>query len=118
MGIINTNLKVINPSQPSKYFEGEFLVDTGAQYTVIPLDIWKKIGLKPQRKQKFILADGKIVERQIGGAYIEYEGVRATSPIVLGEKNDSFIMGVVTLESLGLSINPFTRKIYSAKLML
>lgn len=118
MGIVNTYLKVINPSQPSKYYEGEFLVDTGAQYTVIPLSVWKKIGLKPQRRQKFILADGKIVERQIGGAYVEFEGVQSASPIVLGKKNDSFILGVVTLKSLGLSINPFTRKLYSAKLTL
>lgn len=118
MGIVNTFLKIINPVEPKKFYEGEFLVDTGAQYTVVPLSVWKKIGLKPQRKQKFILADGKIVERQIGGAYVEFEGVQATTPIVLGEKNDSFIMGVVTLESLGLSINPFTRKLYSAKLML
>lgn len=118
MGIVNTTLKVTNPSDIHKFYEGEFLVDTGAQYTVLPQAVWKKIGLRSQRRQKFSLADGSIVERSIGSAFVELQGTESVTPVVLGEKDDSFILGVVTLENLGFSINPFNRELYPAKLMM
>lgn len=118
MGIVNTTLKIKNPADTHKIYEGEFLVDTGAQYTVLPQPVWQKLGLHPQRRQKFSLADGTIVERSIGSAFVEFQGTESVTPVVLGEKNDSFILGVVTLENLGLSINPFNRELYPAKLML
>jgi len=118
MGIVNTTLTIQNPRNPKKTYTGEFLVDTGARYTVVPEGVWKKLGLKPQRRQKFSLADGTIIERPVGSALVEFQGIESASPIVLGHKNDTFILGVVTLETLGLSINPFTRELYPAKLML
>lgn len=118
MGIVNTTLKIINPLDMTKSYEGQFLVDTGAQYTVLPQAIWQQLGLQPQRRQKFSLADGTIVERPIGSAFVEMQGTESVTPIVLGEKNDTLILGVVTLENLGYSINPFTRELFPAKLML
>lgn len=118
MGIVKTHLKIINPKHPRKTYEGEFLVDTGAQYTVLPEKIWRDLGLIPHRSQKFSLADGTIIERKIGGASIIYKDIESVTPVVLGEPKDNFILGAVTLENLGLGINPFTREIYSAKLMM
>ena len=99
MGITNVVLKVKNPEQPSKEYEGEFLVDTGAQYTVLPEKVWKDLDLKEQRSQAFSLADGTVVKRPVGSAYVEFQGTETATPVVLGEKDDSFILGVVTLES-------------------
>ena len=86
MGITNVPVKVSNIDNSSKVFEGEFLVDTGAGYTVLPERVWKKLGLKSEREQSFSLADGKIVKRNIGHAYVEYAGQRTPSPVVLGKK--------------------------------
>ncbi len=36
----------------------QFLVDSGASYTLLPLDVWQDLGLKPKRKVTFTLADG------------------------------------------------------------
>lgn len=118
MGIINASLKIINPYNTTKVYEGEFLVDTGAQYTVLPRSVWQKMDLKSDREQKFSLADGKVISRPIGSVFVEFRGIRSTSPVVLGNQNDSFLLGVVTLENLGFSINPFTRELYPAKLMM
>ena len=41
-----------------------------------------------------------------------------TSPAVLGEAKDVAILGVVTLETLGLMLNPLTREVLPMKLML
>lgn len=118
MGMVSVVLKLINPSDKKNIFEGEFLVDSGAQYTVIPKNIWESLSLKPDRNQKFSLADGTVIERKIGSAFVEYQGIRSVTPVVLGEKHDSQLLGVITLEALGLVLNPFERKLYPAKLML
>lgn len=42
MGITTVTLKVKNPRNPSKAIEDEFLVDSGATYTVVPEKSLKK----------------------------------------------------------------------------
>ena len=118
MGIANTTLKMKNPTDPSRIFEGIFLVDTGAQYSVLPRRAWEQLGLKSQRTQKFSLADGTVIERPVGSAFVEFQGIESATPVVLGEEGDSAILGVVTLETLGLVMNPFTRELLPAHLML
>jgi clan AA aspartic protease len=118
MGLTTVNIKVKNPQNPSKSYEGDFLVDSGAQFTVLPEPVWKSLNLAPQREQDFSLADGTVVNRKIGSAFVEFQGVETATPVVLGHKSDSFLLGVITLEALGLTLDPFSRQLYKAKLML
>lgn len=118
MGITKVKLIIKNPFKPSQKVEGEFLVDSGAHYTVLPLSFVKKLGLKPSYEQKFSLADGKIIKRSIGGAIIRFENKELPMPVILGEKDDDALLGVTTLEGFGLMLDPFQRKIYHSKLLL
>ncbi|OGD54527.1 hypothetical protein A3J78_01840 [Candidatus Beckwithbacteria bacterium RBG_13_35_6] len=118
MGIITVKLKVSNPKKKNKTLEKDFLVDSGAQYTVLPENDWKKLDIQPTKVQSFGLADGRVIKRKIGWAFLEYENNSGYSPVVLGKKNDSNLLGVVTLEMMGLALDPFQRKIYKAKLLL
>lgn len=118
MGITKVTLKVKNPIYPKKVVEGEFLVDSGAAYTVLSKKYVEKLGLKPSFNRSFILADGRTVTRPIGNAIIEFQGLEVASPVVLGKKDDSLLLGVLTLEGLGFVLDPFSRKLYHAKLML
>lgn len=112
------SLKVKNPQKPKKVFKGEFLVDSGATYTVVSEKILLKLGIKPEGEEKFFLADGKVIKRKIGNALYEYQGVQRAAPVIFGKRGDSQLLGVFTLEALGLSLNPLTRKLYKARLML
>lgn len=118
MGITKVKLLLRNPAYPTKKAEGDFLVDTGAHYTVLPFNLVKKLDLRPSFTQEFSLADGKIIKRPIGGAIVKYEDRELPIPVVLGEKGDSALLGVTTLEAFGLMIDPFKRTIYHSKLML
>lgn len=118
MGIVQISLKVKNPQAPKKVFEGEFLVDSGATYTVVPKEILKKLGIKPQREEKFSLADGRIIKRKVGNALYEFKGIEAAAPVLFGEKDDSLILGMFTLEALGLTLDPLKRKLYKAILRM
>jgi aspartyl protease family protein len=118
MGITNVILTVKNPYNSKKSIQGEFLVDTGSHYTVIPQKMVKELRLKQSFVKSFSLADGNIVQRPIGSAVVNFEGKELPIPVVIGEKDDSAILGVTTLEAFGLMIDPFKRKLYESKLLL
>lgn len=111
-------IKIKNPKNPKFQIREKFLVDSGAAFTVIPADLVKKLKLEPIYEKEFSLADGKIVKRKIGSALIEFQGQELPSAVVLGEKDDARLLGALTLESFGLALDPFARKIYKARLML
>src|SRR5439155_935192 len=75
-----------------------FLVDTGALYTVLPERVWRKLGLKPTNTLEFGLADGTAIVRAVSEARFEIARRTATSPVVLGERDDAPLLGAVTLE--------------------
>lgn len=95
-----------------------FLVDSGASYTILPLKVWKALGLQPKRSLTFTLADGTEVRRNVSECLIRYDGLEVHTPVVLGEAGDQPLLGVLTLEILGLVLNPFTRTLQPMKLMM
>ena len=88
-----------------------FLVDSGATYTLLPQQVWQSLGLQPTREMDFILADGTRVSRGISECLIELPQGRGHTPVILGEVRDDALLGVVTLEELGLVFNPFERSL-------
>jgi predicted aspartyl protease len=61
---------VANPSDHSLRTELEFIVDTGAIYTVIPKSVAHKLRLKETGRSKFKIANGDVVEYPVSEAYI------------------------------------------------
>lgn len=117
MGITTIPITITNLGG-KKSIQSDFLVDTGASYTVVPGAMAKKLGLKVDRVQKFSLADGTVMERGLGFAMIEIDGQKAPSTVVVGKSGDSPLLGALTLENMGLMVDPFSRKLRSMKLML
>ena len=95
-----------------------FLVDSGAIYSVLPEDVWRALRLKPEREVEFTLADGTAITRGASECRFEIRGESATSPVVLGEKDDGALLGAVTLETLGFMLNPLTREILPMRMAL
>ncbi len=96
----------------------KFLIDSGATYTLLPKRLWKALGLKPKRQMSFALADGTTVDRQISEAYLKLPQGESHTPVILGEENDEALLGVVTLEILGLVFNPFDRTLQPMRMLL
>lgn len=95
-----------------------FLVDSGAIYSVLPEDVWRALRLKPERAVEFTLADGTAITRGVSECRFEIRGESATSPAVLGETDDGALLGAVTLETLGMMLNPLTREILPMRMAL
>lgn len=96
----------------------EFLVDSGASYTLLPYDVWTTMGLAPKRTLAFSLADGTRIERQVSECHLTLSVGEGHTPVVLGEPGDDALLGVVTLENLGLVFNPFSRTLHPMRLLL
>lgn len=96
----------------------EFLVDGGAKYTLLPEPIWKSVELSPKRRMTFTLADGTHIERDISEVHISISQGEGHTPVILGEPGDEALLGAVTLEELGLVLNPFQRSLQPARMML
>jgi len=95
-----------------------FLVDSGATYTPVPHDVSKALDLAPNRTVAFTLADGTIIERAVSECHIALPEGEGHTPVILGEPGDEALLGVVTLENLGLILHPFKRTLEPMRMLL
>ncbi len=116
MGITYIAGRVKGPAGKEKRVR--FLIDSGATYSLLPEHTWKAIGLAPKREITFTLADGTTVERSVSEALVTLPQGEAHTPVVLGEEGDEALLGVVTLEILGLVFNPFDRTLHPMRMLL
>lgn len=94
-----------------KFAEVEALVDTGATYTSLPCDLLESLGVKKVDKVNIEFANGKVEERSVGFILIEVEGVLTPNRVLFAEKGDAVVLGLVTLESCGLTVDPINKKL-------
>jgi predicted aspartyl protease len=85
---------------------------------LLPAAEWQAIGLEPTREHTFVLADGTTVQRQISRCYLVLPQGEDYTPVILGEPGDEALLGVVTLEILGLVLNPFNRTLQPMRMLL
>lgn len=116
MRLTDVHVIVSNPADPTRARELECLVDSGAIYSVVPQDILREIGIQPTRVERFKLADLTRIERKVGDAYFTLRGKRAASPVMFGEEGDATLLGVITLEALGLILDPIRQELRSMEL--
>ena len=103
---------------PKGEASAKFLVDSGARYTLLPNAVWKEIGLEPKRRMRFVLADGTEVQRNISECRITLPQGDGHTPVILGHPGDEALLGAVTLEELGLVLDPFKRTLRPVRAML
>jgi clan AA aspartic protease len=118
MGITTAILKVREHRKSEKFAEVEFLVDSGAVYSLVPGKILDELGIEPYKEMNFSLADGTSIKRRISSAYFEYGDESGPAPVIYGEEGDTALLGATTLEAMGLVLNPFTRTLHPMRMLL
>ncbi len=109
--VTDVAMKVSNPKDPSLARQLIFLVDSGAIYSVVPRRILTEIGVVPDSVEWFSLADLTQIERDVGQAAFTHRGRTRVLPVMFGEEGDATLLGVMTLEALGLVLDPVRREI-------
>ena len=85
-------------------------MDGGAPLTSMPRAALERRGLKPVTKRRLRTYGGGVVEREIGGTVVEYEGRRAIVPMIFGEPEGVPVPGANALESLVHQMDTASRK--------
>ena len=106
MGALRVPVKTAHPANRDRAEEIDLLVDTGATFTVLPSDLWRRMGLTSDFTRQLRTADGRVLERAQGLAYLEIDGHAATVPVIEGSDRDVPVLGVTSLEILGLAFDP------------
>ena len=118
MGITRVELEVSNVAAPKKKEKLEFLVDSGAVYSVVPAAVLRRLGIKSREKQEVRFANGERIIRRKGSALFRYNGRTGVADVVFGEKGDATLLGAFTLESLGLALDPLKRELREMPMIL
>jgi predicted aspartyl protease len=118
VALTHVSATVVNPARPRKVARLTLLVDSGAVYSVVPGTTLRRLGIKPHSVQRFTLADGSQLRRRIGDAIFVIDGKRGASPVIFGQPGDSALLGAVSLESVGLMLDPFRRTLRPLPMVL
>jgi len=115
MGLFRTTIEIesLDRRGPRLPVPGT-LVDTGSELTWVPRAILESLGISPQRKQAFIVADGRRVDREIGYALVRAGGTEAPDLVVFSEPGDMVLLGVRSLEGLNLKVDPVRKELVPA----
>lgn len=113
MGHVYVEIRVgaVKVPAPSLSKPIRVLVDTGATFTQLPTPALEKAGIPRLREIKLKLADGRTIVRSVGPALIKVDGSTVTGDVIFAEKGDASLLGVITLEAAGLSIDPVARRL-------
>ena len=118
MGLTILEIEVGNPANPGVTEKIEFLIDSGAVYSVVPTPILERLGIKPLAEQEFRLANGTKIVRQKGIALFKYGERLGGADVIFGEEGDSMLLGAFTLEALGLVLDPLRRELKPLPMVL
>ena len=89
------------------------LVDTGATFTSIPREVLERLGVVPEEEWPFELADGREAEYPVAWVQIRIGARRQPTIVVFGERGSEPILGVVTLETFLLAVDPVHHRLIS-----
>lgn len=118
MGLTVLTIEVGNTATPDTTTPVEFLIDSGAIYSVVPSSVLEQLGIRPLTEQQFRLADGSKITRKKGGALFKYGDRIGVADVIFGEDGDSVLLGALTLGALGLALDPLRRELRPLPMIL
>ena len=111
MGSFSAKLKVWNPNSPEKTVEIVAMVDTGAAFSWIHREHLEPLGAQVLRRIGFRAINGSIIERETAAVWVGSSGFTAPGIVVMADRNDMEVIGVHTIEGLGLAADPVQKKL-------
>ncbi|MGC8999154.1 MAG: aspartyl protease family protein [Candidatus Bathyarchaeia archaeon] len=116
MGHVWVKVK-IGDENLTRFVEVDALVDTGATLTIIPRKMALDLNLRLTGKSTVETGAGRL-ELERSRVWIELEGRSEVVPALISDVIDKVLIGVTTLEVLGLQVDPLTGKLREWTLLL
>ena len=118
VGFVVKPIEVYHPERPEKRETLDLLVDTGALHSVIPAHVLESLGIRRLRSSEFEMIDGSVIARDLGVAATQWNDKRGATDVIFGEPNDKPVLGVLSLEAMGLEVDPVRGELKPMQLLL
>ena len=114
MSAFYLDMIAINPKREEIRSEPvRVMVDSGSELSWMPAEALKNAGITARRKRRFRMADGRVMERDVGYCILEAQGHTTTDEVVFAEPGDLYLLGVRTLEGFGVMVDAIAHRLLS-----
>lgn len=107
----SVHVTIAHPTDPGRVAEIDLLVDPGATLTWAPRELLDRLAVPRLPRRPFMMAEGRIVERDTAGATLRLNGNEAIVTVVFAEPGDGHLLGATALETLGFAVDPVSRRL-------
>ncbi|MEX2177469.1 MAG: hypothetical protein WD801_02085 [Gemmatimonadaceae bacterium] len=115
MGTFRIDVEIENPANPGeRRGMSAVLVDTGAELSWFPAPLLEALGIPRRKPLRFRQADGSVLERWAGPAFVYAAGTSTVDEVVFGEFTDLVLLGARSLEGLNLRVDPVSKRLIDA----
>jgi predicted aspartyl protease len=118
MGVTTLTVEVASTAAPEVTESLEFIVDSGAVFSVVPGEVLRRLGIRPLQQQTFQLASNTRIIRWKDGALFRFREYVGVAEVIFGDDGDATLLGAHTLEAFGLGLDPIKRELRPLQLTL
>ncbi len=117
MGTFNWPMRIAGTTG-GRFVDLEATVDTGAFYTALPAPLLRELGIAPLFRRRLQLADGRLIDADIGEARATVSGETVTTLVIFGEDRSPPLLGAYTLEGLALAVDPTSQSLIPREMIM
>ncbi len=110
MGVFSVGIEVAD-LEGRRFERIDAWVDTGGFYSSLPRSFLDALGVVPHNREPFMMADGRVVESDIGRMWIRIGGRAEITLVLFGEPDSPRVLGAYALEGLALAADPVNERL-------
>ena len=115
MGIFSVTIAVANVNG-DVFEEIDATVDTACDYTTLPREMLRRVGVPVSGEAISEMADGREVPSDTGWARVRLEGREVYTPVIFAEEGEASLLGVTTLEVARLGVDHTNQRLIPVNL--
>ena len=110
MGTFTYPIEVIS-ADGSRSETVDATVDTGSTFTCLPASLLHELGVVPYRRIRSELADGSVIEDDMGIVNVRVEGIETPTLAIFADEGAPALLGAYTLEGALLVVDPVRQRL-------
>lgn len=115
MGTLRIDVELENPAAPGRReLLSRVLVNTGVELSWFPATVLESLGIQRRKVWHVHRADGTVLSRWTGAAFVYAGGTSTIDDVVFGEPTDLVLLGARSLEGLNLRVDPVAKILVDA----
>jgi predicted aspartyl protease len=114
VGSFNVTCRIENHLDRIRAFDIDLMVDTGSEHTWAPKRSLEKLGVRREKRQTFVLANGQEITRSVGFAIVRVGQDFTIDEVVFAEPGDLQLLGARTIEGLNVTVDPTHKRLVRA----